>query len=326
MIERKETIWNLLIIACAIILFAFLSGIFVSGIQDPSLAETVGIFVRAACLFLLISLGMKLTQYYMKSLIPEMKEEEIREVEQKDEKKLLFKPTIRVTWWKTIRHLSDLGIIVSVLTLFVFLLLLIFGLTVLGDKITMTILCIAGLVLLISLGMDRVYQYYSEEIREAEEKDQKQLLFKPTTGFIIFFLFLILLGIYGVFTSLLSTDANNSDIFGACMGALLLIGGLYMWYIVPVFTFAEDSVQIKSHLFYLLGIDRKTVIRYADIISVSPDAEIKTNMWGIEPKHRLLISTNGTTQNYVLGWFNPDLVAKIYIRFKEKLGDKVKME
>jgi hypothetical protein len=234
MSQRKVTIWNLLIIACVIILFGFLGG-FVSGILNPD--ETAGIIIRTAGLFILISLGMKLFScYYAKPLTQELRE---------------------------------------------------------------------------------------EETREAEEKDEKQMLFKPSVGFIIFFLFLILLGIYGVFTSLLSTDAFNGDVFGACMGALLLIGGLYLWYIVPVFTFSEDSVQITSHLFYLLGIDRKTVIRYPDITSVTPDVEVEDNMWGIEPRHRLLISTNGITQNYVLGWFNSDLVAKIYLRFKEKLGDKV---
>jgi small neutral amino acid transporter SnatA (MarC family) len=326
MMERKETIWNLLIIACAIILFAFLSGIFVSGIQDPGLAETVGIFVRTACLFLLISLGMKITQYYMKSLTPEMKEEEIREVEQKDEKQLLFKPTIRVTWWKTFRNLSDLGIIVSVLTLFVILLLLIFGLTVLGDKITMTFLCIAGLVLLISLGMDRVYQYYSEEIREAEEKDEKQLLFKPTTGSILFFLFLSFIGVSG-FIHVVFLLEPNEDASYWIISSLFLIGlSLYLWYLQPVFSFTEDSVQIKSHLFYLLGIDRKTIIRYADITSVGPNQKIKANMWGVEPKHSIVISMNGTTQECGLGWFNSEIIAKIYLRFKEKLGDKVKLE
>jgi hypothetical protein len=322
MMKRKETIWIFLIIACAIILFAFLSGIFVSGIQDPGLAETVGLFVRTACLFLLISLGMKLTQYYMKSLTPEMKEEEIREVEQKDEKKLLFKPTIRVTWWKTIRHLSDLGIIVSVLTLFVILLLLIFGLTVLGDKNTMTILCIAGLVLLISLGMDRVYQYYSEEIWEAEEKDQKQLLFTPSVGISVMFLFFIAMPVI----SIISQFTNNKDDFGLTI-AITGVGIFFtwMWYLQPVFIFADDSVKIKSHLFYLLGIDRKTVIKYADITSVGPNMNGNYG-WGKEHKHSLIISMNGITQGYGLICYDDDTIAKIWLRFKEKLGDKVTLQ
>jgi hypothetical protein len=323
MMERKETIWNLLIIACAIILFAFLSGIFVSGIQDPGLAETVGIFVRTACLFLLISLGVKLTQYYMKSLTPKMKEEEIREVEQKDEKQLLFKPTIRVTWWKTIRNLSDLGIIVSVLTLFVILLLLIFGLTVLGDKITMTFLCIAGLVLLISLGMDRVYQYYSEEIREAEQKESKQLLFKPSVGVSVMFMFFIAMPVISIISQFTDNKADF-DLTIALTGFMVFL--IWLWYKVPVFIFTENSVQIKSHLFYLLGIDRKTIIRYADITSVGPNQKIKANMWGVEPKHSIVISMNGTTQNFGLILYNSDIIAKIYLRFKEKLGDKVTLQ
>jgi hypothetical protein len=240
MAQRKETIWNFLIVVCVIILLGYLGGLFVSGIQDPGLAETVGIFVRIACLFLLISLGMKLTQYYMKSLTLEMKE---------------------------------------------------------------------------------------EEKREAEEKEEKQLLFTPTNGSILSFLFLILLGTYGFFSTILSKNAFNADVFAMFIGAIFLIGiSLLLWYQQPVFIFAEDSVQIKSHLFYLLGIDRKTVIRYADITSVGPNPKIKANMWGVEPRHSIVISMNGTTQECGLGWFNPDILAKLYLRFKEKLGDKVTME
>jgi len=237
MSQRKETIWNLLIIACVIILLGILCG-FVFGISD--LGETAGIILRTAGLLLLISLGMKLiSQYYMKSLTQEMKE---------------------------------------------------------------------------------------AEIRETEQKEEKPLLFRPTTGSILFFLFLILLGIYGFIHGVFLLKPDEEFLVWI-VGSFFLIGlSLYLWYLQPVFIFTEDSVQIKSHLFYLLGIDRKTVIRYADITSVGPDAEIEVNMWGVEPKHRLLISTNGTTQNFGLGWYNSDLVAKIYLRFKEKLGDKVKLE
>jgi len=45
---------------------------------------------------------------------------------------------------------------------------------------------------------------------------------------------------------------------------------IVMWYITPVFIFAEDSVQIKSFLFYFFRIDWKTVIKYADITAVKP--------------------------------------------------------
>lgn len=83
-------------------------------------------------------------------------------------------------------------------------------------------------------------------------------------------------------------------------------------------------MQIKSHLFYLLGIDRKDLIRYSDIMSVSPDPKIEANAWG-EPKHSIVISMNGTTKKYVLTLYNSEIIAKIWLRFKEKLGDKVIM-
>jgi hypothetical protein len=237
MTQRKETIWNLFIIACAIILLGFLGG-FVSGILD--LGETAGIIIRTAALFLLISLGMKLfSHFYTKPLTQEMKE---------------------------------------------------------------------------------------EEIKEAEQEDEKQVVFKPTTGSILSFLFLIFMGILCFFAGIdiISSGTPVEDAFGMIIGSFFLIGiSLFLWYQQPVFIFAEDSVQIKSHLFYLLGIDRKTDIRYADITSVGPNPKIKANMWGVEPRHSIVISMNGTTQECGLGWFNPDILAKLYLRFKEKLGDKV---
>jgi hypothetical protein len=237
MTQRKETIWNLFIIACAIILLGFLGG-FVSGILD--LGETAGIIIRTAGLFLLISLGMKLfSHFYTKPLTQEMEE---------------------------------------------------------------------------------------EEIREADEKDEKQMVFKPTTGSILFFLFLIFIGVSG-FIHVAFLVESNEDASYWIISSLFLIGlSLYLWCQQPVFIFTEDSVQIKSHQFYLLGIDRKTVIRYADITSVGPNPKIKANMWGVEPRHSIVISMNETTQECGLGWFNPDILAKLYLRFKEKLGDKVTME
>jgi hypothetical protein len=193
----------------------------------------------------------------------------------------------------------------------------------------------AGLFLLISLGMKLFSHYYKkpltqemkeEEIREAEDKDEKQMVFKPTTGSILFFLFLIFIGVSG-FIHVAFLLESNEDASYWIISSLFLIGlSLYLWYQQPVFIFAEDSVQIKSHLFYLLGIDRKTVIRYADITSVGPNPKIKANIWGVEPRHSIVISMNGTTQECGLGWFNPDILAKLYLRFKEKLGDKVKQE
>ena len=238
MMERKETIWNLLIIACAIILLGFLGG-FVSGILN--LGETAGIIIRTAGLFLLISLGMKLFSHYdKKPLTQEMKE---------------------------------------------------------------------------------------EEIRESEQEDEKQLLFKPTTGSILFFLFPIFIGVSG-FIHVVFLLKPDEDVLFWLFGSFFLMGlSFYSWYMQPVFIFTEDSVQIKSHLFYLLGIDRKTVIRYADITSVGPNQNIKANMWGVEPKHSIVIIVNdGKKQKCGLGCFNSEIIAKIYLRFKEKLGDKVTLE
>jgi len=163
-------------------------------------------------------------------------------------------------------------------------------------------------------------QMKEEEVKETDQKDTKQLLFKPTIGGYGLFLFFILLFVF--FIIAISLKEHTVDFF-----TIVLIGPIpfliWGWYTMPVFIFTEDSVHIKSHLLYLLDIDSKTVIRYEDITSVKPDAKIKGNMYGLDPRYRMLIITNETPQSYSLACYNSDVVAKIYLRFKEKLGDKV---
>jgi hypothetical protein len=165
-------------------------------------------------------------------------------------------------------------------------------------------------------------QMKEEEIKETDQKDEKQLLFKPSVGVIIFLISFFAVGtIFGLINPKLGF---NYTIIGIGFTVLFT----WFWYKQPVFIFAEDSVQIKSDLLYLLGIDRKTVIRYPDITSVSPDAEAEAglNLCGFDRRHRMVISMNGTIHNYVLVFYNPDIIAKIYLRFREKLGDKVTLE
>ena len=193
---------------------------------------------------------------------------------------------------------------------------------------------IAFFVIITALVLQLIYRIYNkplkqemkeEEIREADQKDEKQLLFKPTIGFSVMFLFFLFLSVLAIFFQFRDHNVNFEGI-GMIIGFMVL--WIWLWYKMPVFTFTEDSVQIKSHLVYLFGIDRKTVFRYADITSVRPDAEAegKLNMYGYDRRHRIMISTNGATQVYVLVCYNPDIIAKIYLRFREKLGDKVTLQ
>jgi len=162
-----------------------------------------------------------------------------------------------------------------------------------------------------------------EEIREADQKDGKQLLFKPTTGVLIFFILFIALFVAGVGGQFAD---NNVDLGFTIIGIGMIVFFTWMWYTIPTFTFTEDSVNIKSYLFYVLGIDRKTIIRYADITSVSPDPNVESTMSWLDRRYRILISVNGTTQTYGFGFYNSDTIAKIYLRFGEKLGDKVRFQ
>lgn len=115
-----------------------------------------------------------------------------------------------------------------------------------------------------------------QEIKEADQKDEKQLIFKPTIVVSVVFMGMILW--FGFCIIILANDNANLGLNVAGIGLILFF--IWMWYLTPVFIFTEDSVQIKSHLFYLLGIDRKTVFRYADITSVSPDANMNGTYGG----------------------------------------------
>jgi hypothetical protein len=165
-----------------------------------------------------------------------------------------------------------------------------------------------------------------EEIKEADQEDRKQLLFKPRNRIILMYLFISLMGIWMCVYGILLRKPNEDPII-FIIGSPFMIGiGLFILYIMPVFIFAEDSVHIKSFLLYIIGIDRKTVIKYADITSVGPDANFNSNAYGIDRRNRLGISVGGTTTFWVLGFYTGDTIAKIYLRFKEKLGDKVILE
>lgn len=200
----------------------------------------------------------------------------------------------------------------------------------------------AGLVLVTSLFVKLILQIYNkpltqemneEEIREIDPNERKQMLFKPTIGVQIIFLLLILMGIVCFLAGIImiSSGIPFENALLMITGSFFLIGFLlYTWNTIPILIFAKDSVQIKPYLFYIFGIDRNTIdIRYADVTSVSPDAELesdKSNTGGYDRRYRIVISMNGSIQKCGLGWFNSDIIAKIYLRFKEKLGDKVRLE
>jgi len=190
----------------------------------------------------------------------------------------------------------------------------------------------AGVVIITAMALHLVYQTYGktlsqemkeEGIRESEQEDEKPLLFKPSVGVSVIFMFFLFLSVLAIFFQF---REHNVNFEGICLIIGFMVLWIWLWYSVTVFIFTEDSVHIKPHLVFLLGIDRKTVIRYADITSVSPDARIKGDFYGVDRRYRIVISTNGATQSFSLVGFNSDIVAKLYLRFKEKLGDKVTLE
>lgn len=157
-----------------------------------------------------------------------------------------------------IRDLLNLLIIACGIILFGFLGGFVSGILNLGETAGI-ILRTAGLLLLISLGMKLVSQYSmnsltqemkEEGIRESEQEDEKQLLFKPTTGSILIFLFLILIGIVlfleGIDMTILKK--SNENVFGIFIGSFFMIGlSLFLWYLQPVFIFAAQLCQLATH-------------------------------------------------------------------------------
>jgi len=189
---------------------------------------------------------------------------------------------------------------------------------------------IAGTGIFTYIVITIVYQIYQksltqemkeEEIMEAVQEEKKQLLFKPTIGVLIFFL---LFTVGPLFIAIVQFMKNKVDL-GFIVPALMMIVIIFlMWYVTPVFIFAEDSVQIKSFLFYCFRIDWKTVIKYADITAVKPAPKGEA----VEElrRYRIEIFMNGKKKKNFLIFYNSDVVAKIYLRFKEKLGDKVTLQ
>jgi hypothetical protein len=189
---------------------------------------------------------------------------------------------------------------------------------------------IAGTGILTYIVITIIYQIYQkslaqemkeEEIKEVDQKDTKQLLFKPTIGVLIFFLLFTAGPIFTIINQFIKNKMDFNLISGSFVVLAIFI---WMWYVTPVFIFEEESVQIKSFLFYFFRIDWKTVIKYVDITAVKPAPKGEA----VEElrRYRIEIVTNGTKKKNFLIFYNSDIVAKIYLRFQEKLGDKVKLK
>ena len=232
--------------------------------------------------------------------------------------------------------IRDILLILCVFVLFILPWTYVFGVN--NEALAETIRVVqryAGLSILLLLVLRLIYKIYGtslrqdvkeEEIKEADQEDKKQMLFKPRNRIILMYLFISLIGIWMCVYGILLRKPNEDPII-FIIGSPFMIGiGLFILYIMPVFIFAEESVHIKSFLLYIIGIDRKTVIKYADITSVGPDANFDSNAYGIDRRNRLGISAGGTTTFWSLGFYTGDAIAKIYLRFKEKLGDKVKLD
>ena len=195
--------------------------------------------------------------------------------------------------------------------------------TFLGSAFLVLVTAMVGKLILQIKKKPLAQEMMEEEIKEADQNEKKQMLFKPAPrGSIILIIFISL----PVLFFILELIRPPVDPFLTIGGFGMSVFFFWGWTTLTVFIFAEDSVQIKPYPFYLLGIDWKTVIRFEDITSVSPDVKIKDNQYGLDNKYRIAISTNGTTQGYSLLHYNRDTVAKLYLRFQEKLGDKVTLQ
>ena len=189
---------------------------------------------------------------------------------------------------------------------------------------------IAGTGIVIFIVITIMYQIYQKslaqemkegEIKEIDQEEIRQSLFKPTTGVLVLFMIFTFIPSVDIIYSLIKNQVDSGFIIPAFMTMAFFI---FMWYITPVFIFKDDSVHIQSFLFYCFRIDWKTVIKYADITAVKPAS--KEEVFEEFRRYRIEIFMNGKRKKNFLIFYNSDVVAKIYLRFKEKLGDKVRLE
>ncbi len=186
----------------------------------------------------------------------------------------------------------------------------------------------AGLIILTPIIVAIIYKVFKlktvkQEIKEREtnkndQKDGREKQFKPPLTIIVVILFML----FGGVSALLFLPEDPADDKGAkFVGSGFLIAfSLCWWYTSLVFTFKEEYLQIESALFHFFHINRKKIFKYEDI----SHAKIERIPGSPYEMYALFISINKEKRKRYPLFLNDDAVAKIYLLFKEKIGDRIK--
>jgi hypothetical protein len=160
-----------------------------------------------------------------------------------------------------------------------------------------------------------------QEIKEREAKktdnDSEEKQFKPPLTIIVVILSMLFTGVSSLFLPEHPGDDKGAKFF---ISGFPIAFSLWWWYTSLVFTFTDDYLQIESALFHFFHIDRKKIFKYEDITR----AKIERIPRAPYEMYALFISTNNEKKKRYPLFLNDDAVAKIYLHFKEKIGDRVK--
>lgn len=152
-----------------------------------------------------------------------------------------------------------------------------------------------------------------DETNKIDTKKEQQ--FGPPWGLVIFFMGWVIVGVINIFSLIFYGISEGSEV--AMSGIAIFMA--WLLYKTPVYTFTKNSLQIESFLFHFFRIDEKKMIKYEDIISAKI-SRIKGISYAM---YALFITTkNEKKKRYSL--VSDDITAKIFLCFREKIGDRIK--
>ncbi|MFZ2970329.1 MAG: hypothetical protein WA063_04230 [Minisyncoccia bacterium] len=144
---------------------------------------------------------------------------------------------------------------------------------------------------------------------------KKEQQFGPPWGLVIFFMGWIPVGVINIFSLILYGIDGLQEVAGSGLAVFMV----WLLYKTPFYTFTKNSLQIESFLFHFFHINRKKMIKYEDIVSAKI-SRIKGTSYAM---YALFITTKDEKKKrYPL--VSDDITAKIYLCFKEKIGDRIK--
>lgn len=184
----------------------------------------------------------------------------------------------------------------------------------------------AGLIILTPIFVAIIYKVFriktfKEEIEDVANKFDKnsEQPLGPSFGQLLFLLLMCLMPIGFFFMPESAFKSSFDQEFFRMVSIGMMVLFAWMWYKIPVFTFAEESLMIESSFFHFFHINKKKIIKYEDISSVKIQHIAKMPY----EVYELVISTKQDGKKKYRLSFNDDITAKIYFQFKEIIGGRI---